>query len=260
MDFIDQMGNTIRLSAYPHRIISLVPSQTELLFDLGLDEQIVGLTSYCILPQEKVAHLIKVGSPKEFRFQVIDELRPDLIIGSKEENYPEGIHRLQEKYPVWMSDIVTVEDALEMIGIVGQLVNRREIAEKLIDEIKTALERLRGYPPLKAAYLIWKNPYMAAGGQTFINEMLTSCGFINIFEEKRRYPHISLDELEQADVILLSSEPYPFTPDDVEVFRKRYAAHCIRSVDGKMFSWYGSRLKYAPAYFNSLREALRADS
>ena len=113
---------------------------------------------------------------------------------------------------------------------------------------------------MKVAYLIWKNPYMAAGGQTFINEMLTYCGFINIFEEKRRYPQISLNELEQADVILLSSEPYPFTLDDVELFRKRYADHCVRFVDGKMFSWYGSRLKHAPAYFNSLREALRVDS
>jgi len=259
MEFQDQMGHTITLREYPQRIISLVPSLTELLFDLGLEEKIVGVTRYCILPEEKVALKIKVGGPKEFQFQVIDDLKPDLIIGNKEENYREGIRRLQDKYPVWMSDIVTIDNALKMIGSMGRLVNRDQHADQLVDEIQTGFRELTFTPQLKVAYLIWKNPCMAAGGNTFIHEMLHLCGFINLFEKKSRYPRITPEELEGAAVILLSSEPYPFTPEDVKSFRKRYPKKVICHVDGPMFSWYGSRMKYAPAYFRRLREALEKD-
>jgi len=255
----DQMGYSITLRNYPQRIISLVPSLTELLFDLGLEEEIVGVTRYCILPEEKAALKIKVGGPKEFRFQVIDGLKPDLIIGNKEENYPEGIRRLQEKYPVWMSDIVTIDDALRMIGSVGKLVNRSRHAEQLVDEIQTGFRDLSFTPQWKVAYLIWKNPWMAAGGNTFIHEMLHLCGFINLFEKKSRYPHVTLDELKEAEVILFSSEPYPFTPEDVKSFRKRYPIQALCLVDGAMFSWYGSRLKFVAAYYKRLREALEKD-
>jgi len=259
MEFPDQMGNTIRFSEYPRRIISLVPSLTELLFDLGLDDEIVGVTTYCVLPQKKLANRVKVGGTKKFRFQVIDKLQPDLIIGNKEENYLEGIQRLQEKYPVWMSDIITIEDVLKMIKSVGKLVNRSENAEQLINEIKMGLKDLEFYPLLKVAYLIWKNPYMAVGGDTFINEMLQLCGFINIFEKKSRYPQINADELAEAELILLSSEPYPFTPEDAETFRNMYSTKYVYIIDGAMFSWYGSRIKYAPAYCKSLREILRKE-
>ena len=164
MEFRDQMGYKITLRKYPQRIISLVPSITELLFHLGLDGEIVGVTDYCILPEQKVALKIKIGGPKAFRFQVIDDLKPDLIIGSKEENYKEGIHCLQDKYPVWVSDVVTFEDALCMIGSVGKLLNREQHAEQLVDEIQTGFGDLNFTPQWKVAYLIWKNPWMAAGG------------------------------------------------------------------------------------------------
>lgn len=257
MEFMDQLGNTIRLPEYPKSIISLVPSLTESLFDLGLDDEIVGVTRYCILPKDKVANRTKIGGTKEFDFQVIDELKPDLIIGNKEENYREGILRLQEKYPVWISDIVTIEDALQMLRSMGKLVNRCENAEQLIDEINISLDRLEFDPSLKAAYLIWKNPYMVAAGDTFINEMLQRCGFINIFRSKKGYPQISLDELDEADVIMLSSEPYPFVAKDIEIIRKRCSTQHVCLVDGAIFSWYGSRLKYAAGYFRGLHESLQ---
>ena len=258
-EFLDQMGNKIRLSEYPRRIISLVPSFTELLFDLGLDDEIVGVTSYFSADIAATSHFNKAGGIKKFRFQVIDELQPDLIIGNKEENYREGIHQLQEKYPVWMSDIITIEDMLQMIRSIGKLVNRSEKAEQLIDEIEMGLKDLDFYPLLKVAYLIWNNPYMAVGGNTFINELLHLCGFINIFEKKSRYPRINAVELDEAEVILLSSEPYPFTSEDVETFRNRYSTQYVYRVDGAMFSWYGSRIKYTPAYCKSLRETLRKE-
>ncbi len=256
MEFRDQMGYSIALGNYPQRIISLVPSLTELLFHLGLDEEIVGVTGYCTLPERGVASKIKIGGPKKFDFQRIDELKPDLVIGNKEENYEEGIRRLQEKYTVWMSDIITIGDALKMIECVGNLVNRIEQADQLVSEIRTGFEDLSFTPLWKVAYLIWKDPYMAAGGNTFIHEMLQLCGFVNLFEKKSRYPCVAPEELERAEVILLSSEPYPFTSEDVESFRKRYPKQGICHVDGTMFSWYGNRMKYAPDYFRQLRDLI----
>jgi len=252
----DQMGNTIRTPEHPKRIVSLVPSLTESLFDLGLDDEIVGITEYCVLPKDKVAGRVKVGGTKQFRFGVIDGLRPDLIFGNKEENYPEGIRRLREKYPVWVSDVAAIEDALALIKTMGRLVNRSANAERLIGEIETALDDLGPFSPLNAAYLIWKDPYMAAGGDTFIDDMLRKCGLINIFENKSKYPRITLDELQGARVILLSSEPYPFAASDVETLKREYPDRHVRLVDGAMFSWYGSRMRYAAAYFKGLRDLI----
>jgi ABC-type Fe3+-hydroxamate transport system substrate-binding protein len=252
----DQMGNMIMLLEYPKSIISLVPSLTELLFDLGLDSEISGVTRYCILPKDKVAYRTKIGGTKKFDFDVIDRLKPDLIIGNKEENYPKGILKLHEKYPVWMSDISNVEDALQMIESVGELVNRSAEARHLINEIKSGLYNMEYYPPLKAAYLIWKNPYMTVGGDTFINDMLKRCGFVNIFESERSYPRITSDKLGEAEVILLSSEPYSFSSEDIEDLKNQYPDRDVRIVDGCIFSWYGSHLRYAAAYFKKLRDSL----
>lgn len=250
------MGFNINSGEYPQRIISLVPSLTELLFDLGLDKEIVGVTDYCISPEKQVVTKTRIGGPKEFNFQLIDDLEPDLIIGNKEENYREGIRKLQEKYTVWMSDVITIDDALNMIRSLGRLVNRCHNAERLIGEIQTGFSSLNFPSKREVAYLIWKNPYMAAGGNTFIQEMLQRCGFANRFERKSRYPRIASEDLERAEIILLSSEPYPFTAEDVELFGKQYPKQAICLVDGTMFSWYGSRMKQAPAYFHRLRKAL----
>ena len=257
MEFQDQMGNTIRLSAYPQRIISLVPSLTELLFDLGLDDEVVGVTTYCILPEDKIRNLTRIGGPKEFEFTATDKLKPDLIIGNKEENYREGILRLQEKYLVWMSDIITIDDALMMIRRVGTLINRSQNAERLAGELSASLGNKEFYPLYKVAYVIWKDPYMVAAGNTFINEMLRKCGFINIFENKSRYPQITINELDQADVVLLSSEPYPFADSDVNDLKNQNPSISVILVDGKIFSWYGSRLRYAAGYFTGLRKSIQ---
>ena len=259
LESIDQMGQKIRLLEYPKRIISLVPSLTELLFDLGLDDEVIGVTNYCIFPEEKVAQRTKVGGPKSFKFSVIDELKPDLIVGDKEENYSEGIHQLQHKYPVWVSDIISIDDALHMMRTLGQLVNRKTKAEYLSNTIDIGLRNLASPPVVNVAYLIWKNPYMAVGRETFIHSMLHRCGFVNIFANKKRYPKIHVDELEEAEVILLSSEPYHFTREDIDFFKTRYPTHLVYFVDGTIFSWYGSRLQYAPAYIADFQKKLVTD-
>ena len=207
---IDQMQRYVQVSATPQRIISLVPSISELLFYLNLEERIAGITRYCIHPQEKVKSYPRIGGTKKFRFDVIAELQPDLIIGNKEENYETGISRLARDYPVWMSDIVTLNDALEMISAVGLLTDTAAEAATLRRQIEARFSAIPVLPDIPAAYIIWKNPYMAVGGKTFIDTMMTACGFKNIFSTKDRYPEITQEDLDAAEVILLSSEPYPF--------------------------------------------------
>lgn len=257
MNFTDQTGCECRLTEYPERIISLVPSITELLFDLDLSEEIVGITKFCTKPEIHVAEKVKIGGTKNFNFNIIDQLRPDLIIGNKEENYKDGIIRLEKHYPVWLSDISSINTALNMILEVGKLVDKKSKARYLYKKIKadiTSVKRI--FPVLKTAYLIWKNPYMTVGGDTFINSMLEISGFSNIFSAQKRYPVIHLDELEQAELILLSTEPYRFTEKDVDTFRKRFINKSVHLVDGAIFSWYGSRMQYVAEEIKKLRSEI----
>jgi ABC-type Fe3+-hydroxamate transport system substrate-binding protein len=253
--FTDQLQNAIYLPEKPKRIVSLVPSQTELLFDLGLENEVVGVTKFCIHPSEKVKTKTKIGGTKNFNFEVIDALQPDLIIGNKEENYQEGIEKLAEKYPVWMSDIFTLEDSLEMIQSLGELTGTAENAMKIAAKIEAGFAALP-LPETKipAAYFIWKNPYMAAGSNTFIDDMLQRCGFENVFAQTERYPEIGIEMLQKSnpEVIMLSSEPYPFKEKHLLEFQEICPNSKILIVDGEMFSWYGSRLLNAPAYFREL--------
>lgn len=248
----DQMGRRIVAPKRPLRIISLVPSQTELLFDLGLDEEIVGRTKFCIHPAAGVARVPSIGGTKQFRFDLIDQLQPDLIIGNKEENYREGIERLAAHYPVWMSDIMTLPAALAMIRQVGFLVERAQQAEQLAAEIEMQFAQLpRRQRPLRVGYFIWQKPFMAVGRPTFIDDMLTRCGFQNGFagQGNGRYPELTADDIRAAnlDAILLSSEPFPFTEKQRRTFQTEFGLP-VYLVDGEMFSWYGSRLLLAAGY------------
>lgn len=251
--FTDQLRKRVEPSYPPKRIISLVPSQTELLFYLGLSEQVVGITKFCIHPAEWLKSKTKVGGTKNFRFDIIDQLKPDLIIGNKEENYQEGIEKLEANYPVWMSDISSFEDALGMMENIGQLTDREAEASRLITKIKTSFNGLKLQPSLKVLYLIWKSPWMAVGKNTFIDSMLSKIGLQNILQESR-YPTISQSQLQQfqPDVVLLSSEPFPFKQQHFHELQSLLPNAKVILVNGELFSWYGSRMLEATDYFNSL--------
>jgi ABC-type Fe3+-hydroxamate transport system substrate-binding protein len=257
-NYKDQMGNELRLSALPSRIISLVPSQTELLFDLGLENEVVGITKFCIHPKDKVNHVSRIGGTKKFDFDKIDQLKPDLIIGNKEENYKEGIEKLQKKFPVWMSDINDLYEALFMIQSIGEITGRDEKAYEIAFEIKKNMLSYKASVKKKALYLIWKDPFMTVGNDTFINEMLKIAGFENIFNDQFRYPVINEEVIRKAapEIILLSSEPYPFTEKHIDEFRQLCPNANVILVDGEMFSWYGSRLRLATNYFKELEVKL----
>lgn len=230
----------------------MVPSQTELLVDLGLGDRIVGVTKFCVHPKGLKKEKTVIGGTKNFRIDRIDSLQPDLIIGNKEENYKEGIERLSEKYPIWMSDIFTLEDAYRMILSIGELTDTVPRANQIISQIKNELEkefRFKG----SAVYLIWKDPLIVVGSNTFIDSMLKKAGFQNLIDQVR-YPEIDLEELVHMnpDYLLLSSEPFPFKEKHISFFQEKLPNAKIRIVDGEMFSWYGSRLVFAGKYFSTL--------
>jgi ABC-type Fe3+-hydroxamate transport system substrate-binding protein len=257
--FIDQLNRTLTLSAKPKRIISLVPSQTELLHHLGLNDEVIGITKFCVHPSDWFETKNRVGGTKHYDFDKIKALQPDLIIGNKEENDKAQIAQLMQLYPVWMSDINNLNDALDMILRLSELVGKQTNGKELVQELETTFARLqseRELPPLKVAYFIWRKPYMVAGANTFINDMLQRCGFSNVFaNEKERYPQVDLSFLasKKPDVILLSSEPYPFAEKHFLELEAVCPKAKIILVDGELFSWYGSRLLNSVAYFNNVK-------
>jgi len=264
--FTDQMQRRITVEQKPQRIVSLVPSQTELLFHLGLREEVVGITKFCVHPAEWFRTKTRIGGTKTLDVEKIKLLQPDLILANKEENIQEQVEELAKHFPVWVSDVNTLEDALDMINAVGEITGRNEEAARLIQQIQTGFAGLQTPPfdklrtKLQTAYLIWKEPYITVGGDTFIHDLLTRAGFENIFQNKSRYPTITIEELPIAgcQLLILSSEPYPFRQKHIEELQRHLPNTKIILADGEMFSWYGSRLLHAPAYFSQLREQIEA--
>jgi iron complex transport system substrate-binding protein len=263
----DQLGTSHSFETTPKRIVSLVPSQTELLFDLGLEENIVGITKFCVHPFHLKSTKNIVGGTKKIKIDAIKALKPDIIIANKEENTLEIVESLQDICPVWVTDIITIEDNQQMIWDFGQLFNKRTESQKWLDKINFALTDFQSFikdkEEKKVAYFIWANPYMVAGGDTFINELLKLNKFQNIYDNnpkyEGRYPEIIIQKMRiqgDPDLVLLSSEPFPFKDEHAfELGRHTHHATTI-FVDGEMFSWYGSRLAKAFDYFKLLHSKL----
>jgi iron complex transport system substrate-binding protein len=261
--FIDQVGNSHNFETAPKRIVSLVPSQTELLFDLGLEAQIIGITKFCVHPYHLKRTKEIVGGTKKVNFEKIKLLQPDIVICNKEENTVAIVDELSKICPVWVTDIITIEDNLAMITAFGQLFNKMIKAQIWIDKIDLYYREFSKFvqerPKLKVAYFIWKNPYMAAGSNNFINTMLQLNNFENIYASIDRYPEIELKKIRlegDPDLVFLSSEPYPFKEEDAfEIGRFTHHAKTV-FVDGEMFSWYGTRILKSFEYFKNLHHRL----
>lgn len=252
--FRDQLSRKVELSGIPKRIISIVPSQTELLFYLGLNVEVIGITKFCIHPADRFNSTTKVGGTKQLDVEKIRLLNPNLIIANKEENDRLQVEELMNICPVWISDIFDLDSALQMIVCIGDMIGKPEQANVLCTEINGRFKGIKlPVTGLRVAYLIWRKPYMLAGRRTFIDSMLQICGLNNV-TEMERYPESDADALVAANpaVVFLSSEPYPFAQKHIEEFRKLLPNAKVVLVDGEMFSWYGSRLLYAPAYFKQL--------
>lgn len=235
-----------------------MPSQTELLFDLGLEKEIVGVTKFCVHPDHARKTRKIIGGTKRFELDEITKLKPDLVIGNKEENYPEGIEFLQERFPVWMSDIYNLEGALSMITSIAELTGKAEAGRKLTQEIRKAFAGIQRLPPLRTLYLMWREPFMGAAARTFIDSMIREIGLVNVLADRERYPELTREEIIRLnpDLVLLSSEPFPFTEKHQREVEAFLPGSRIKLVDGEFFSWYGSRLRIAPEYFNRFTSTL----
>lgn len=251
--FTDQIGNTVIIDSPPQRIISLVPSQTELLAHLGLNKEVAGITKFCVHPDGWNRTKIRVGGTKNVNFNKIEQINPDLIICNKEENNESEVKQLIAKYPVWTSDIHNLDDALNMIISIGEIVNKTNEAQNLALQIKNKFKEFinEKRKPYRVLYLIWKDPYMAAGKDTFIDYVLAQCNFINVCDASLgRYPELTDEQIKglKPQIILLSSEPYPFKQKHLEELKLYFPGVLSVLADGEYFSWYGSRLLNTPAY------------
>jgi ABC-type Fe3+-hydroxamate transport system substrate-binding protein len=256
--FTDQLDREIELTESPKRIISLVPSQTELLFDLGLKDEVIGITKFCVHPKEWFRNKTRIGGTKTVKVDMIASLHPDLIIANKEENVKEQLEQLEKIAPLWISDIQDIGGAFDMMQSIGTITGKEMQATALINQIKKDFGTIRkDNPPKKiyrTAYLIWKDPYMAAGGDTFINDMMQLSGWQNVLADKMRYPVITTEELKakNTELILLSSEPFPFKKKHIDELKAELPGVKIILVDGEIFSWYGSRMLYVAEYLGNI--------
>lgn len=256
--FTDQMGRDVALKLVPKRIVSLVPSQTELLYYLGVPP--IAQTVFCIHPSPEFKTAQKIGGTKKLHLDEIKDLKPDLIIGNKEENVREQIEELAQHFPVWMSDVNSLEDALKMIEDLGEVIGKSSQAAKLSHDIFVCFSRLlTGTKRKNFIYLIWRDPYFGVASNTFIHDILQRTGLTNALSEYDRYPELSTERIVQInpDIIFLSSEPYPFKEQHQKELQELLPNSRIEFVDGELCSWYGNRLLKTPNYLAKLVEGLK---
>jgi ABC-type Fe3+-hydroxamate transport system substrate-binding protein len=253
----------MKSASVPKRIISLVPSITEYLVDLGLEEELVGITKFCIHPEHVFRSKTRVGGTKNISFEKIKSLEPDLIICNKEENVKEQIEQLMERFPVWVTDVITLDDAYRMMIDIGKITGKEVKAESIVKLTQEGFadisEKIKTAEKLRTLYLIWRNPFMAAGSKNIIDAVLMSSGFENILHKhSERYPQLTEDEIQKLnpELLLLSSEPYPFKEKHIQELKELLPRCKIMLADGEMFSWYGSRLAHAPKYLIELHKQI----
>ncbi len=257
---VDQLNRPLKLMEPAKRIVSLVPSISEYLYDLGLEDEVVGITKFCIKPEKWFRNKTRVGGTKTLSLEKIEQLNPDLIIANKEENTQEQIEFLSKKYPVFISNIVSIEETKKCLQDIGKLTGRDEQAAKVLDKITTGIKVTKGIVyNASCLYFIWRDPYLTAGSPTFINTILNHLGFNNLASNfDGRYPELDQNKFAQLSpqFILLASEPFPFSKDHLSEFKSLFPMSKVILVDGEAFSWYGSRLVPSAKYFKSLSNSL----
>ncbi len=258
MIIYDQLNREICLKGTPKRIVSLVPSQTELLVDLALDDAIVGITKFCVHPNHLRKTKTIVGGTKQVDFEKIKTLNPDIILCNKEENTKDIVEQCESICNTHVSDVYTITDSIVLIKQYGNMFDCENEALEICSTIQSNLKDFKNFiakkPVLSVAYFIWKNPWMVAANHTFINHLLELNNFKNRFNELERYPKVELENIKnETDVVLLSSEPFPFKKKHIQEVQNETESSNVILVDGEYFSWYGSRLIRAFNYFKTLR-------
>lgn len=247
----DQLARTVDLPS-SERICSLCPSTTETLFALGVGNRLVGRTDYCCHPADRIDAILSVGGTKKVNLARLDATEPDLVVAVREENDREQINTIADKWPTLILDPVDVESALTGIELLGRAVDAATTATQLTSSIRDAFDRLPNANGRRAVYLIWRKPFMAVGAGTFIGDVMERLGFTNVAAAlDSRYPEVArelLDEL-RPELVLASSEPFPFAQQHLPELRELAPAAEPILVDGEMFSWHGVRMLEAARYF-----------
>lgn len=273
------------VSMPPRRVVSLVPSVTESLFDLNLGDRLVGITDYCIYPAVGVAKLPRIGGTKNPDVQRIIDLAPDLVIANQEENRKEDVFALQETgIAVWVTFPRTVADAFNLLWNIMHvfdepiMVPRIRLMEQTMDWIWRISEKKLEDNPCRVFVPIWLDPLMTFNADTYAHDLLRICGAINVFADRdrhyplkadlgqgdplladdsrmigrdTRYPRVTIEEVlaAQPDMILLTSEPFQFTEEHISLFAALDVPASrngqILLVDGSLLTWHGTRLAYA---------------
>lgn len=256
---VDQLNRPIQLKGPAKRIVSLVPSISEFLYDIGLEDEVVGITKFCIKPEHWFRNKKRVGGTKTVSIEKVKELQPDLIIANKEENTQEEIEALSNLFPTYISDIETLPEAYQCLSDIGELCSKSKEVKKLIESIKLGFIELNGILESSCLYFIWQNPFLVAGQNTFIDSILSHLGLENLALTKvGRYPELNVEEIKNMNpnFILLSSEPFPFAENHLSQIQNIFPNTKVVLVDGEAFSWYGSRLKHSLPYFKNLKNSL----
>jgi ABC-type Fe3+-hydroxamate transport system substrate-binding protein len=252
INVIDDLGTTLHFLRTPQKIVSLVPSLTETLVAAGLRSSLAGITKFCVHPKDLIQEIEVIGGTKNPRIDAILRIKPDLVFANKEENRLEDIAELKKHTQVYVTDISNHQDVVSFIHRLYVIFNTSE-CKNLLNQIKN-LPDYAYRQKISTCYLIWKNPWMTVGKDTFIHHMMGKYGFKNVFEAEVRYPEVTLESIQilRPKVIMLSSEPYPFKEKDKQALLQFFPETKIILVDGEMFSWYGSRLLEADAYINDV--------
>lgn len=250
------------------RVVSLCPSLTELVFDLGRGADLVGRTRFCIHPAEGVESVERVGGTKNPRIDRIVTLQPDLVLMNEEENRREDADALAAAgLNVHTSMPRTAGETAGMVRSIANALDAREAGEAIAADIERRAARVSaaalGRPSVPYAYLIWRDPWMSVNNDTFIAELLGMAGGRNVFADRPdRYPTVSLDEIKEANpaAVLLSSEPFPFAARHVDELAAAldWPASRFVLVDGELLSWHGSRTPRGIDYAESVVEGIRS--
>lgn len=241
---IDQSGKLLNITSNPKRIVSLVPSISKSIFDLGGSNELIAVTRFCTRPKDLRKTKIVIGGTKNPDINKILMLEPDLIIANKEENRKEDIEELSKYAQVFCTNIKSISDAQLLIKDLGKILNKEAHALRTCKQIANKLKELEGIESSnkRILYLIWQKPYMTVGKDTFINDVIEACGFNNVFSSETRYPIVDQSKpmISKPDLVFLSSEPYPFREKHKVRIRRDFPNSTPILADGIAFSWYGT--------------------
>jgi ABC-type Fe3+-hydroxamate transport system substrate-binding protein len=256
----DALGTPHAPAADEPRIVSLVPSLTELLCDLGLAANLVGRSGFCIHPRETVRRIPKMGGTKDADIGKIRAAAPTHLVVNVDENRREQVEALAQYVPhVVVTHPNTPEDNLELFRLFGGIFRREARADALATDFRAAREELRRatgrLPRERVLYLIWKDPWMTVSRATYVSAMLAAAGWDTLPESSEaRYPEVDAvsQRLTFVERVLLATEPYRFTAQHLAAAAARFGAPA-RLIDGEMVSWYGSRAAAGLRYLSGLR-------